>query len=660
MTDLLNQYGEEFLKAVIEALPIGVWIVGPTGEVEFGNKAGREIWGGVRHVGPENYSEYKAWWDDSGKELRPEDWGAYRALRKGEASVGEILKIEAFNQIRKVIWHAAVPVKDGTGKLLGVVVVNQDITRAREIEAKYRNLLESAHDGIVAVNERGMIELVNRRAEVLFGYESRELIGKPIELLVPERLREAHLHHRARYMASPVPQSMGSPRYLAARRKDGSEFPVDISLSPVAFGGGTFVTAIVRDASVHHRVETQTRFIAESSRLLNEVLGYRERLQKVADLVVPQLADCCVVRLATEQYPEYVACAHRDGAKLASLKTILGRVSIRPDSPWGANAVMRSGISQLIAEVKPAMLQEVGTGKEDYELLLQLGIRSWISVPLFARGRTIGALLLFMTESGRRFNQEDLEFAELAAVRWAMALDNARLYSEAQRAIQAREEILAIVSHDLKNPLTVTATNAAMIPRLIAGQEKRAELEKIAMHIQRSSERMARLIGDLLDYSKIQAGTFSVEARRTALRSFVMELLDSMRPQATEKRIELLIRLTEEDPCVICDPDRISQVLSNLVGNSIKFTPEGGRIEVTSAVEGDQLRFSVSDTGPGLTCEQLEHVFERYWQAEATAQKGAGLGLAISQAIIRAHRGTIWAESEPGRGSVFSFKIPLC
>jgi signal transduction histidine kinase len=247
--------------------------------------------------------------------------------------------------------------------------------------------------------------------------------------------------------------------------------------------------------------------------------------------------------------------------------------------------------------------------------------------------------------------------AEELARRAALSIENARLLFQAQRAVTTREDVLAIVSHDLKNPLS----NIELAVNLLRGFERidANDVNEFVNKVQRAAEQMEILIADLLDFARIQSGTFSVLISAERLSQAVMPVIDRMRALAEAKRQTLEVDIPSSLPCVAIDAQRIGQVVSNLVSNAIKFTPQEGTIRVSARQRDHQIVVSVTDTGPGVPQEHLSKIFDRFWRTPGTKQKGSGLGLSIAKGIVEAHGGTIWAESQMGKGSSFSFTVPL-
>jgi two-component system, chemotaxis family, sensor kinase Cph1 len=251
----------------------------------------------------------------------------------------------------------------------------------------------------------------------------------------------------------------------------------------------------------------------------------------------------------------------------------------------------------------------------------------------------------------------DLEAAENFR-RDAVEIDLERQVVREQRAVRARDELVAVVSHDLRNPLGVIQMQAAILLQTVGSgnEDFSRRIQTSTDHIQRAVRRMNTLIRDLLDLAKLEAGRFTLQCSRCQMNDLVEESLLILRPLAEAKRIRLTSDL--RGASVDADHDRIFQVLSNLVGNAIKFTPERGTISVRAEAENEEIRVTVADTGPGIPPDQLANVFDRYWQARRSDQEGSGLGLFIAKGIVEAHGGRIWTEAHPGAGATFIFILP--
>jgi signal transduction histidine kinase len=247
--------------------------------------------------------------------------------------------------------------------------------------------------------------------------------------------------------------------------------------------------------------------------------------------------------------------------------------------------------------------------------------------------------------------------AEDLARRAALAIDNAKLYEKAQRAIDVREEMLALVSHDLRSPLNTITMGASAL--LEESTERRASHAKYLQLIKRAAEQANVMIKNLLDVSGIESGNFSVDPTPLAVSDILKQVRDQFLPIVTEASIALKYELSSDVNLVLADATELQRVFSNLVGNAIKFTPEGGVITLRAERAADEVRFSVVDTGVGIPREHIPLLFDRYWQAKRGDRRGAGLGLSIAKGIVEAHNGSIWVESETGKGATFGFSLPI-
>ncbi|MDP9001662.1 MAG: HAMP domain-containing histidine kinase, partial [Myxococcota bacterium] len=311
----------------------------------------------------------------------------------------------------------------------------------------------------------------------------------------------------------------------------------------------------------------------------------------------------------------------------------------------------------LIPDIDAAYVS--GQEPDHLEVMRALRLLSVISVPLLARGRTRGVLSFGTAGSGRRYGPADLALAIEVARRTAMAMDNARLHEQTEKAVEQREEVLAIVSHDLRNPLSAILAVTQLLLRAPSGDGGRIDDQTKIKLIRRTAERMDRLIRDLLDMSSIDAGHLSLDVQPVGLGFMIGEMLEILRPSAEGKSLCIDVDVSAHDFQLRCDRARVLRVLLNLVGNAIKFTSPGGSIRISAEQTPASALIKILDTGSGIAADQLTHVFERYWQAHQTASSGTGLGLYISKGIVEAHGGSIWAESTVGKGSAFFFTLPL-
>src|SRR5687768_6067750 len=277
-------------------------------------------------------------------------------------------------------------------------------------------------------------------------------------------------------------------------------------------------------------------------------------------------------------------------------------------------------------------------------------------VPIFTGTDLIGAISLSSTAPDREYGIDDLALAQELAHRAGLAIRSAQSYHDAQAATRDRDDMLAIVAHDLRNPLNTIYMGTDLAIEL--GNPDAMTRKQLDV-IKRSATQMNRLIQDLLEATRLKNGQLALERSRMSLAKVVDEALEMLLPLAAHAGISLEATVDPAIPDLNGDRSRLLQVMSNLVGNALKFTPRGGRVTLTARADGDEVLVEVSDTGPGIAPEQLPHIFGRFWQASGSDRRGVGLGLSIAKGIVEAHSGKIWVKSELAKGSVFSFTLPI-
>jgi signal transduction histidine kinase len=332
----------------------------------------------------------------------------------------------------------------------------------------------------------------------------------------------------------------------------------------------------------------------------------------------------------------------------------------------GIARVLRTGEPLLVPWVSPDMLQEAAQDPQHLALLQAIGFTSVIVVPLVARGHTLGVLTLATAQSGRRYDERDLRLAEALAQRAGTAVDNARLYRQAQeardaaeRANQAKSDFLATMSHELRTPLNAIGGYAQILELGLRGAVTEAQLKDLA-RIRRSQEHLLGLINAILAFARLEAGHMRYEIQRVALAPLLHDAVELLAPQASGKGVALGLG-PDCDLAVHADPEKVRQVVLNLLSNAVKFTNAGGSVHVECTRAGADVRISVRDTGIGIPEDQLERAFDPFVQVgrELTSTyEGTGLGLAISRDLARGMAGDLWATSRVGHGSTFTLQLP--
>ena len=539
-------------------------------------------------------------------------------------------------------------------------------------DAMFAGILAIAADAVITVDDTHRIIHFNKGAEEIFGWTSAEVLGQHLNTLLPERFCPRHDGFIEEFARSgDASRRMGHRSAVAGRRRDASEFPAEASISKLDLPGGRRVfTAVVRDITERRRAQESEQFLAEASARLSASLGFDDVLQTAADCATAMLSDACIVDvLDGQKFVRRMAKNERARVDEGVPKQILRFAQddrrselseadvLTWDSLSPAVDVIRRGRSEIVERVDDAWLD---AHEDDPGSLMSwrgLGVRSMLVVPLAAGERTFGAITLIALDGRREYGPDARTLAEKFASHVSLALENARLYREARRATEGRDQVLGVVSHDLRNPISAIAMCASALRENWFGDAK--ERESLLTTIVQSTQWMNRLIQDLLDVASIEAGRLSLERGRETASTIVARALRMFEVEANSRRIELVSDASAELPTLVVDASRILQVLGNLLRNALKFTPDGGRIAVGVVARLGNIVFAVTDTGPGIPVADQPRVFDRYWHSRRTANKrGTGLGLSIAKGIVEAHGGRMWLESTPGQGATFLFSVP--
>ncbi|MDB4879986.1 MAG: histidine kinase [Gemmatimonadetes bacterium] len=568
-------------------------------------------------------------------------------------------------------WSAIVleALQAAAGTLGAALYRMQGEVRLRESEERFRRLSEAAFEGVL-IHDNGIMLEANPAFARIFGYEVHELVGRNVFDLIPtpESRENILAHMRA---------SSDETYEVSGRRKDGTMLVAEITGRPSSYRGRPARVVTINDVTARkageatavrlieeqaaraaaEAAERRAELLSEASRLLGTSFDYQTTLATLARLAVPAMADFCTVDVvAGSGTLERVGVAHVDAAKEPLLWQLTQWLKGEAPAAHHLRRTMTTGEPTFAPLVTEEMLAAVRIDDAHGELLRQVAPRSVIAVPLHASGSVIGVLALYMSESVRTYAPTDLAFAEELARRASLAVDNARLFNEAGLATRARDRMLGIVAHDLRNPLGTILMASELLEEVLPVDS--TARRQVAM-VRKAGKQMNRLIQDLLDIKRIENGLLTVEPRPTPALSLLVEAVDMLRTLAAASTLDLSMGSATELPQVAADPVRVQQVLSNLIGNAIKFTPKGGRITLDGAQADGFVRFTVADSGPGIAAEQLPHVFGQFWQGGRADRRGIGLGLSIAKAIVEAHGGRIWVESALGEGSTFSFTLPV-
>ena len=421
-------------------------------------------------------------------------------------------------------------------------------------------------------------------------------------------------------------------------------------------------TPVVDGAPTRSRIGQRgtLRFLMEAGQTLSSTLEYEKTLQVLADLAVPRIACFCVVDiLGSGGRARRVAMAHADPGQVGTLARVTSFAPV-PTSRSPLARVVETGDPMLFSQVDDDRIRETAGGDEEHlALLRQLAMTSVILVPLAARGNALGALVLGSVRADRCYTPGDLDLARELGRIASVAIDNARLYQQAQDALRMRETVLRVVAHDLRGPLGTVSMAASLLQEKGPAEVRTGSLGRALQAIRNSTQLADRLIQDLLDVTRIETGRLTIESAPMPAAWLVEEAVELHRRAAEGRGIELHASPSERLPWVMADHQRAMQVLGNLIGNALKFTPKGGRVDVCGKGEEHEVHLWVADTGPGIGPDLLPHLFDAFWQGNRTDRRGLGLGLTIVKGLVEAHGGRTWVESTVGVGTRVHFTLPL-
>jgi signal transduction histidine kinase len=454
---------------------------------------------------------------------------------------------------------------------------------------------------------------------------------------------------------------MGNGASFAAPVLQGSP-----SMSPDDLSKEQLIATIAeRDRLLHELLARQAELERERSRyellakaapLLTESLeDYQATLEAIASVMVPARADVCVIDLVQEQggMRNKVAVRASDPARQKLLDTLVGSFQRIPED--ARRAIEAKQPVHCVYELDPAPRD--AEDRAHWDKLGRSGLKSWVVAPMIVRGHAIGVLRLAMAESGRRFTDDDTAVAAEIARMAALAVNQATLYASARTAIESRDNLLSFIAHDVRNYLSTIRMAGELLSRAGPEGERRKGRRQLDA-IKRAAVGMEHLIEGLRDASMIETGQFAVQKERHDAKALVEEAGRSLELQAEAASVRLTVHVGDHLPQAHCDSARVLQVLSNLVGNALRFTPAGGEVAITVKPADGGVCFSVSDTGCGIPEDQLARVFDRHWRARPAMRGSTGLGLYISKGIVESHGGRIWVQSKVGAGTTFSFTLP--
>jgi signal transduction histidine kinase/ActR/RegA family two-component response regulator len=414
-----------------------------------------------------------------------------------------------------------------------------------------------------------------------------------------------------------------------------------------------------REITEHRQAEESLRFLNRTSSRLAALTDRASALQQASRLMVPFFADWCVIhRISEEGAIQSEAHAHRDADQERLLKELLDRKRLDWSSAAVSVQAMHTGKTQLVAEMPETLLNRVAQDSEQLAMIRALEPRSIICVPLRIRERTVGAISFVTSKSGRRYTSTDVALAEDLAQRIATAIDNSELLASVRAADRQKDEFLAMLAHELRNPLA--AINYANSLMQLGTPDSRAEFVEM---VSRQVRNLARLIDDLLDMSRISRDKVQLQKEHVDAGTLVRRVAAATQPLFEDRRHELVLEIEPQLMPIVADPVRVEQTIVNLLTNAAKYTPRGGRVSVSAYPTNGEAVIKIKDTGIGIPPDVLPRVFDLFAQADRSLDRsegGLGIGLTVARKLAEMHGGTVTGASEGiGKGAEFTLRLPL-
>lgn len=531
----------------------------------------------------------------------------------------------------------------------------------REKDERFQLLVDQASDYAMIIADRdGRIMEWSGGAESITGFTADEVLDQPVDLIFTpdDRAAQAPAEERARTVRE---GRIETGRWLM--RRDGNEFFAEGVMVPLRSGDGSLrgFGRVFRDATARRRAEDSMRFLAHAGASLAELVDYSSTLNRIANLAVDGFADWCVVDLVNDN-------GERERLTVTASETADVKAARSADQdfhPVGDAAgliphVLRTGEPEVVSDLFAADSDTAAQGPERMNRLREIGVRSYLCVPLLSRGRVVGGMTFLSSSTRRRFGEDELRVAENLAERVATAIENAQLYRELQEQDRRKDEFLATLAHELRNPLA-PIRNGLQILRM-AGADGEIVGQTLTM-MDRQLGHITHLVDDLMDMARVSSGKVVLRVEPSPLKPLIDAAVETSRQMIEAAKHEFTLRTPGEPLTVAADRTRLVQILANLLNNAAKYTPPGGRIEMSAERDGAFAAIRIADNGVGISSDLLPKVFEMFNQVGASldrSQGGLGIGLTLVRRLVEMHEGTVEAESPgEGLGSVFTVRIPL-
>src|SRR3989338_5282659 len=555
------------------------------------------------------------------------------------------------------------PIKDVRGDVVAVSVIARDITEHKKALDSLQNTLKELanikfaldQSSIVAITDKsGVIQYVNDQFLKISKYSKEELIGKT------HRVINSKYHPKEFFRTFWKTILSGKVWHgeIRNRAKDGTYYWVDTTVIPLLGKDGKpkqFI-AIRNDITQKKELEQNLKFLSDASTILSASIDYETTLKNLGNLIIPYLADYCriVVTDKNKQIKE-IAVNHIDHRKIFLVKELYNKYKDDTANTYGVGKILKTGKAEHISKITPDIFNRVNP--QIARIMRKLNLQSYMGVPMKIGKKIVGALTFSSTTKERLYTSQDLEVAKELAQRAALAIDNARLYMQSQKAVMIRDDFISVASHELKTPVTSLKMYTQAIQRKLE-KRKKSDFTKPFIKMNEQINKLTVLISDLLNVSKIQHGKLELEMEAVDLNELSSDTVELL--QETERKHTIIV-VGKISRKVYADSYRIYQVLTNLLTNALKYSPLGDKVIVRLSSKKDYAKVSIQDFGIGIEKEYTKKIFDRFYRVtspEGKTYPGLGMGLYIANEIVKRHGGAISVVSSKGKGSTFSFTLP--
>jgi PAS domain S-box-containing protein len=663
-----TRLSEAEFHRLLERLPAGAYTCDRDGLITYFNEQAATLWGRQPKLGDpvdQFCGSFRLYLPD-GSPIQHQDCWMAKALQTGQDYTGQEIVIEQPDGTRRVALAHASPIRNETGEVAGAVNVLVDVTdrdRAEQTQRLLAAIVESSDDAIVSKSLTGIIRSWNSGAQRLFGYTPEEIIGKPITTIIPPERQ-----HEEEAILSRLRRGERIDHYDTIRMtKDGRRLDISLTISPIrdSVGKVIAVSKVARDITAKKQAEQALVLLKDE--LATQLADLRRlhdmstRLAKTLDLKVI-LEETLRTAAAIENTEMGMISLVDSETGALKLATSFGFdpdfLSSMQRAPSGIGAVGVCYQEKCRVIVEDTEINPIFDDHRDAARLA--GFRAVHATPLITRtGRLVGVLSTYF-HSPRKPPDRATHLVDLCARQAVEFIENARLYSELQSSNRSKDEFLAVLAHELRNPLA-PIRNSLHILRL-SGELTPAG-EKIQEVMERQVDHLVRMVDDLLEVSRISRGKIELRRRPIELATAILSAVETSRPLIEEAGHQLAISIPPQPLTLNADSVRLSQIIANVLNNSAKYTDPGGQIWLTAQPENDEVAISIRDTGIGIPRDKLGHVFDMFAQIQPAGRRttgGLGIGLTLVKRLTEMHGGRVEVVSEgPGQGSEFTIRLPL-